>query len=218
MSLKHSDKRTKENLSSLVCKRILHSSFFTHNLKNMIRIVIYQNLNPKVEEAYKKWYPRVVADETIGLDELAEHMASHNTPFSKGAIKGILTDAVVCTKELLLLGKNVKFPDLAIFSIGLKVKEGAPTKEDFTVAKYISGLKLRARATGELSSANLDTTIRRVDTVKADSTKTDTPSKDDSGTVTPPSDNKGDSGTTTTPTTPSGGGSSSSDGEHLELP
>ena len=173
----------------------------------MIRIVIYQNLNPKVEEAYKKWYPRVVAEETIGLDELAEHMASHNTPFSKGAIKGILTDAVVCTKELLLSGKNVKFPDLAIFSIGLKVKEGAPTKEDFTVAKYISGLKLRARATGELSSANLDTTIRRVDTVKGDSTKTDTPDSGgsgNSGTVTPPSD-KGDSGTT--PTTPSGGGS-----------
>ena len=182
----------------------------------MIRIVIYQNLNPKVEEAYKKWYPRVVAEETIGLDELAEHMASHNTPFSKGAIKGILTDAVVCTKELLLSGKNVKFPDLAIFSIGLKVKEGAPTKEDFTVAKYISGLKLRARATGELSSANLDTTIKRIDLAKADSTKTDTPSKDDSGTVTPPSD-KGDSDTTT-PTTPSGGSSSSGDGEHLELP
>ena len=174
----------------------------------MIRIVIYQNLNPKVEEAYKKWYPRVVAEETIGLDELAEHMASHNTPFSKGAIKGILTDAVVCTKELLLSGKNVKFPDLAIFSIGLKVKEGAPTKEDFTVAKYISGLKLRARATGELSSANLDTTIRRVDTVKSDSTKTDAPSKDDSGTVTPPSD-KGDSGTT--PTTPGGSGGGSTD-------
>lgn len=165
-------------------------------------------MNPKVEEAYKKWYPRVVAEETIGLDELAEHMASHNTPFSKGAIKGILTDAVVCTKELLLSGKNVKFPDLAIFSIGLKVKEGAPTKEDFTVAKYISGLKLRARATGELSSANLDTTIRRVDTVKSDSTKTDTPSKDDSGTVTPPSD-KGDSGTT--PTTPGGSGGGSTD-------
>ena len=166
---------------------ILHSS-----LKNMIRIVIYQNTNPKVEEAYKKWYPRVVAEETIGLDELADHMASHNTPFSKGAIQGILTDAVVCTKELLLLGKNVKFPDLAIFSIGLKVKEGAPTKEDFSVAKYISGLKLRARATGELSSANLDTTIKRIDLAKSDSsTKDNTSSKDDKG-----------SGTT--PTTPSG--------------
>ena len=132
----------------------------------MIRISLYQN-NNKNSQAYQKWYPRVTAEETIGLDELAEHMASHNTPFSKGAIKGILTDAVVCTKELLLLGKNVKFPDLAIFSIGLKVKGGADTKEDFSVAKFIIGLKLRARATGELSSANLDTTIKRVDAVKS---------------------------------------------------
>ena len=144
----------------------------------MIRISLYQNNNPE-SKAYQKWYPRVAAEETIGLDELAEHMASHNTPFSKGAIKGILTDAVVCTKELLLLGKNVKFPDLAIFSIGLKVKGGADTKEDFSVAKFIIGLKLRARATGELMSANLDTTIKRVDAVKSSSTKNPT---DDSAT------------------------------------
>ena len=142
-----------------------------------------------------------MAEETIGLDELAEHMASHNTPFSKGAIKGILTDAVVCTKELLLLGKNVKFPDLAIFSIGLKVKGGADTKADFSVAKYIIGLKLRARATGELSSANLDTSIKRVDAVKSSSTQN--PGDDSTSGGTPPSGGN---------TTPSGGDSTASGG------
>ena len=143
-----------------------------------------------------------MAEETIGLDELAEHMASHNTPFSKGAIKGILTDAVVCTKELLLLGKNVKFPDLAIFSIGLKVKGGADTKENYSVAKFIIGLKLRARATGELSSANLDTTIKRVDAVKSSSSKN--PSDDGTpGDTTPGGGN----------TTPSGGGTTPSGGD-----
>ena len=172
----------------------------------MIRITLYQN-NNKNSQAYEKWYPRVVTEETIGLDELAEHMASHNTPFSKGAIKGILTDAVVCTKELLLLGKNVKFPDLAIFSIGLKVKGGAETKEEFTVAKYIEGLKLRARATGELSSSNLDATIKRVDVTTKKSTTSDTDSQ---------SEDKGNSGSQT----PSSGGNtdkggSSSSGENI---
>ncbi len=146
----------------------------------MIRVTLYKNNNQK-SQAYGKWYPRVVADETIGLDELAEHMASHNTPFSKGAIKGILTDAVACTKELLLLGKNVKFPDLAIFSIGLKVKGGAPTKDDFTVAKYIEGLRLRARATGELTTSNLDTTIKRVDTASASDSGTSSGGSSTSG-------------------------------------
>ena len=80
----------------------------------MIRIVLYQNTNQKIAEACGKWFPRVVSDETIGLEELAAHMASHNTPYSKGAILGMLTDAAACTKELLLLGKNVKFADIAI--------------------------------------------------------------------------------------------------------
>lgn len=128
----------------------------------MIRIVLYQNTNQKIAEAYGKCFPRVVSDETIGLEELAAHMASHNTPYSKGAILGMLTDAAACTKELLLLGKNVKFADIAIFSLGLKVKGGAPTKENYNVAKYILGLKLRARATGELKTENLDTSIKLI--------------------------------------------------------
>lgn len=168
----------------------------------MIRVILYQNTNAKIKEAYNKWFPRVVTDETIGLEELAEHMASHNTPYSKGAILGMLTDAVGCTKELLLLGKNVKFPDLAIFSLGLKVKGGADKKEDWTVAKYIEGLRLRARATGELKTSNLDTTIKRVDIVTSNSSKN--PSDDGTpGDTTPGGGN----------TTPSGGGTTPSGGD-----
>ena len=134
----------------------------------MIRVTLYQNKNQSNKKAYQKWYPRVVVEETIGLEELSEHMASHNTPFSKGAIKGILTDAVACTRELLLLGKNVKFPDLAIFSVGLRVNSGAESPEDFSVTKNVAGLKLRARGTGYLTSAslNLDGTIKCIDKTK----------------------------------------------------
>ena len=129
----------------------------------MLQIVLYQNTNQKIAEAYQKWFPRVVTTETIDLDGLAEHMSAHNTPYSKGAILGMLTDAATCTKELLLQGKNVKFADIAIFSLGLIVKEGAVSKDDFSVSKNISGLRLRARGTGELKPKNLDTTIKRID-------------------------------------------------------
>ena len=162
----------------------------------MIRIVLYQNTNQKIAEAYGKWFPRVVSDETIGLEELAAHMASHNTPYSKGAILGMLTDAAACTKELLLLGKNVKFADIAIFSLGLKVKGGAPTKEDFNVAKYILGLKLRARATGELKTENLDTSIKLINLAA--------PATENSGNPVNPDDAGKDN--------PSGGGSQTGGG------
>ena len=178
----------------------------------MIRIVLYQNTNQKIKEAYGKWFPRVVSEETIGLEELAEHMASHNTPYSKGAILGMLTDAATCTKELLLLGKNVKFADIAIFSLGLIVKEGADTKDDFSVSKNIAGLRLRARATGELKTKNLDTTIKRIDLATSTSTSdTNKPSGDGGGSDT------GGSGSSTggsdSGTTPSGG-STGSDGDN----
>lgn len=152
----------------------------------MIRIVLYQNTNQKIAEAYGKWFPRVVSDETIGLEELAAHMASHNTPYSKGAILGMLTDAAACTKELLLLGKNVKFADIAIFSLGLKVKGGAPTKENYNVGKYISGLKLRARATGELKTENLDTSIKLINLAASATENPGNPGNpDDTGKDTP---------------------------------
>ena len=121
----------------------------------MIRYILKQNKNKK-SNAFGKYYAYPVIEETVGLDALADHMSNHNTPFSKGAITGMLTDMVECIKELLLEGKNVKLPDLAIFSIGIKNDSGAEDSEEFSVSKNIKSVKLRARATGELISTNLN--------------------------------------------------------------
>jgi hypothetical protein len=68
-----------------------------------------------------------------------------------------------CIKELLLEGKNVKIDDLAIFSLGIKNKVMADKEEDFTLSKNVEGVKLKARATGELmsKSLNLDATLKK---------------------------------------------------------
>ena len=121
----------------------------------MILYVLKQNKNSK-SAAFGKWFAFPVIEETIDLDALAEHMSNHNTPYSKGAIKGMLTDMVGCIKELLLEGKNVKIADLAIFSLGIKNNGGVASEEVFSVSKNIKGVKLRARATGELIAKNLN--------------------------------------------------------------
>ena len=128
----------------------------------MILYVLKQNKNRK-SPAFGKWFAFPVIEETIDLDALAEHMSNHNTPYSKGAIKGMLTDMVSCIKELLLEGKNVKIADLAIFSLGIKNNGGAVSEDVFTVSKHIKGVKLRARATGELiaKSLNLEATLKK---------------------------------------------------------
>lgn len=131
----------------------------------MIKYVLQKN-PVKTSTSYGKWYARPKSDHMVELEELAQHMASHNTPFSAGAIKGILTDMVVCIKELLLDGKTVKLPDLAIFSVGIINKTGgAETVDDFQPATNIEGLRLKCRATGSLRNANLNGSLQRATVV-----------------------------------------------------
>ena len=62
----------------------------------MIELYISQN-NNTTSQAYGKYYPRVSYKQTMGIHEMAVHMAEHNTPFSEGTIEGILRDFVKCT-------------------------------------------------------------------------------------------------------------------------
>ena len=116
----------------------------------------YQNKN-RYSVAYGKWFARAVTiGKTIGVDELAKHMSEHNTPYSKGAIKGVLTDMIGCIRELMLEGKAVKLEGLAIFSAGIKTKKGgAISSELFSTTKHIDSVYMRARATGEFTRAEL---------------------------------------------------------------
>jgi len=140
----------------------------------MILYILRKNKNT-ASAAFGKFFAYPVIEETVTLDGLAEHMSDHNTPFSKGVIKGTLTDMVECIKELLLQGKNVKIDDLAIFSLGIKNRGGAPSEEEFSVMSHIKGVKLRARATGELvtKSLNLTASLKKASAVTKLPTTTD---------------------------------------------
>ena len=100
------------------------------------------------------WFARAACDEILNLEALSKHMHSHNCPYSEGTILGVLRDAVMCTKELLLEGKKVKFDNLALFSVGIK-GTGVVNQADYSVQKNIEGLRLLARATGNLSTSRL---------------------------------------------------------------
>ena len=129
----------------------------------MIKYVKYQNKNED-SKAYGKWYARVKnTEKTVTLEDLAEHMAEHNTPYSAGAIAGVLTDMVVCIRHLVLDGRTVKLPNLAIFQIGMNTT-GADSPEKFTVKKNVARLYLRARGTGDFSAKE----IKRIGSLSED--------------------------------------------------
>lgn len=179
----------------------------------MILFNLKKNKNKKMPKAFGKYYAYPVVTQTVGIDGLASHMSSHNTPFSPGAIKGMLTDMVICIKELTLKGIAVKIDNLAIFSMGIRNKQGADSEKDFSVVKNIAGVKLRARATGELMAdrLKLDASLKNASSITADGTTG--PSDDGGGSnpssggnpsqgtpsqggTTPPKGDSSDSGTT----------------------
>ena len=179
----------------------------------MLLYVLKLNQNAKMPEAYGKYYAYPVITQTVDIDGLAGHMASHNTPFSKGAIKGMITDMVSCIKELTLQGIAVKIDDLAIFSIGIRNKEGATSEKEFTIAKNIDGFRLRARGTGEFSAKtiNLDATLKKATSLLGDGTTPDT----DKGTTGGENTDQGGSGTTGGENTDQGG-SGTTGGENTD--
>ena len=137
----------------------------------MIELYISQN-NNTTSQAYGKYYPRVSYKQTMGIHEMAVHMAEHNTPFSGGTIEGILRDFVKCVREQTLNGNTVKVDDLAIFKvsvIGNGCAELYDADADKTIAasigtlgKYdktgpaVHSLKLLAQATGEYTREELN--------------------------------------------------------------
>ena len=103
------------------------------------------------EKTLGKWYARTVTlGKTVELEDLAEHMAEHHSPYSEGVIMGVLTDMVKCIRELVLEGKSVKIPNLCIFSAGITTT-GAESYDEFSVASNVKSAYLKARSTGRFT-------------------------------------------------------------------
>ena len=59
-------------------------------------------------------YGSAQMNEKLSFDQFCKHIAAHNSPFSKGTVKGILTDAVACLREQLLAGNKVSLGEAAV--------------------------------------------------------------------------------------------------------
>ena len=124
-----------------------------------VKLYLSKN-NNRFSKGYNKYYAFADNETPITLEGLADHMAHHNTPFSKGTIVGILKDMVSCIRELNLNGQPVKIDGLAIFSTHIENKGGWPELKDVSLTvggegDNIQALRLCAQATGEFTKAEL---------------------------------------------------------------
>lgn len=139
----------------------------------MVELSWYQN-NNESSGTYKQWYVRALTRQMLGIHEMAQHMAEHNTPFSAGTIEGILTDFSRCIREQLLNGNSVKIDDLAIFKISVHSLPHTyfggvnPTNGNLEVMPRVGSavkrVRMLATATGDMMSVPLT----RVTTFKWD--------------------------------------------------
>ena len=107
----------------------------------MIYIKKYQNSNSKMPNAYGKWYGRIVHTETLNLDDLCDHIASHGTIFTADVVAGTVKKFVQCIQELLLEGKKVKLDGIGTFYLALQTT-GAESLGEFSMGN-VKGVRLR---------------------------------------------------------------------------
>lgn len=88
---------------------------------------------PNDKNSEKKVYALQQSRQTVNLDDIARHMTEHNSPFTKGTVKGILDDFVGHIVEMLLDSRRVHLDGLGTIFTTLS-SDGADSAEDFTAA------------------------------------------------------------------------------------
>lgn len=130
-----------------------------------IAIMSAQPGTKKAEITETKAYGTAQVREVLNLDQFCQHVADHNSPFSKGTIKGVLEDAVSCLREQILAGNKVNLGALGGFYAELAT-EGAATPDAFT-ASNIKEVNTRWCPGKDFKNLRAEATFNLVPTRKA---------------------------------------------------
>ena len=142
----------------------------------MLELYLSKVSESSESELAGKTYARVDYKETLTVQDMAQHMAEHNTAFSEGTITGILIDFVKCIREQVLRGNTVKINNLAIFKAsvegnGLDVLYDPETDKTVTATMgtlkpgdktgpAVKVVKLLAQSTGDFTREELKKDVK----------------------------------------------------------
>ena len=121
--------------------------------------------NPSDPEADKLAYAVAQQKDVLDINAFADHIVSHGCVYSKGDIVGILTMAVSCIRENLLLGNAIQLGDLGKFWLSISGK-GAASFDDFTTSGNIKAVRAKWTAGSDLKNLLQDAEFERVLTKK----------------------------------------------------
>ena len=120
--------------------------------------------NVASNKSFGKIYQRVVITEVLDTKDLAQHIASHGSPFTRDVIMAVLTKTCDCVVELCKDSKAVKLGDLGTFKMASHA-EGVEDPKEATADK-VGRLQLQFLPNQshayDLSSTNLARTTAKV--------------------------------------------------------
>lgn len=96
----------------------------------MIDYSVYLQTNFLKPEAGERAYAKAQVREVWNGDRFVKHLADHNGVFSRGTVKGVVSDLCKCLVEQVLNGNKVYLGELGCFSVSLSC-ESADTMEKF---------------------------------------------------------------------------------------
>lgn len=99
----------------------------------MIDYSVYLQKNHLKPEAGERAYARPQIREVWSGDRFVQHLADHNGVFSRGTVKGVVSDVCNCIVEQVLNGNKVFLGELGCFSASLSC-ESADDMTSFTAA------------------------------------------------------------------------------------
>lgn len=96
--------------------------------------------NPIKKDEPEKAYAKNQVTEIWSLDKFSKHISDHNGVYSRGTVKGVISDMCECLVEQLLNGNKVQLGELGTFGISIS-SDGAESIEKFT-AKNIKAVNI----------------------------------------------------------------------------
>lgn len=85
--------------------------------------------SPLLDDSVEKAYAKNQVNKVMSFDDFVKHISDHNGVFTRGTVKGVVSDTCACLVEQLLNGNKVQFGELGIFSISLTCEPAASLKE-----------------------------------------------------------------------------------------
>lgn len=110
-------------------------------------LVLRQNRN-SYSQAYGKYYVERAQVKTISTRGLCDHMASHQSIYSRDVIEGVITKMRSCIVELLSEGNPIKLEGLGTFDPQVETTKNGITEQDILDGKYnpqqlVAGVHMR---------------------------------------------------------------------------